>query len=258
MKHGLWQNFYRTIVVFFLAAVLAFPGAFGRQEAKPDEKKREEGLPLKPTRQISFTTDEGTWMSLDVSPDGKTIVFDLLGDLYTMPIEGGVAKRIAGGFPWDCEPRYSPDGKRIAFISDRSGSDNLWIMDANGSSPRAVTKETDWQLGSPAWTPDGNYIVTRKLGPYPTPDDFIRGVALWMYHKDGGRGVELIRGRAGTTINTGVSFSPDGEKMYFSSHAESFRYDADLGRFQVYRYDRETGETNTITSEYGGGGRPVV
>jgi Tol biopolymer transport system component/imidazolonepropionase-like amidohydrolase len=246
---------------WLLAALLAVPPLQAQQPPQapqPEEKRKEEGLPLKPTRKIEFTTDEGTWMSLDVSPDGKQIVFDLLGDLYLIGIEGGEAKRLAGGLPWDCEPRFSPDGTRIAFISDRSGSDNVWIMNADGTNPRAVTKETDWQLGSPAWTPDGNYIVARKLGPYPTPDDFIRGVALWMYHKDGGRGVELVRGRGATTINTGVSLSADGAKMYFSSHPEAFRYDADPGRFQVYVQDRETGETNRITAEYGGGLRPVV
>src|SRR5712664_1592292 len=60
-----------------------------KKEEKKDEKK---GLTLKPDRKIEFTTDEGKWLSLDVSPDGKTIVFELLGDLYTLPIEGGQAK----------------------------------------------------------------------------------------------------------------------------------------------------------------------
>ncbi len=81
-----------------------------------------------PTREIPIQVDEGTWMSLDVSPDGRTIVFDLLGDLYEMPIQGGRAKPITAGVSWDMQPRYSPDGTKIAFTSDRDGGDNLWVM----------------------------------------------------------------------------------------------------------------------------------
>ena len=86
------------------------------------------GLPLAPGRQVRFTTDHGTWMSLDVSPDGRTLVFDLLGDLYLLPIEGGQARSLTSGLPYDAQPRFSPDGKRVVFVSDRSGGDNLWTM----------------------------------------------------------------------------------------------------------------------------------
>ena len=79
--------------------------------------------PPLPTREIPIKVSEGTWMSLDVSPDGKTIAFDMLGDIYTLPIEGGEATNISAGLPWEIQPRFSPDGAQLAFISDRAGGD---------------------------------------------------------------------------------------------------------------------------------------
>jgi Tol biopolymer transport system component/imidazolonepropionase-like amidohydrolase len=231
-------------------------------DEKKDEKK-DETLPLKTTRKVSFTTDEGTWMSVDMSPDGKQIVFDLLGDLYLVPSTGGDAKRLTSGPAWDCQPRFSPNGKQIAFISDRGGSDNLWLINVDGSEiegkeAKRVSDETDDQLGSPAWSPDGNYIVVRKYGQYPGPTDYLRYTSLWIFHKDGGKGVELVKGKGETAISSGAVFSPDGKLVYFSSHAGTHKYNADIGRFQVMIFNRETGEVEKITSEYGGGLRPIV
>src|SRR6059058_1962404 len=98
-------------------------------------------LPLRPSQPLRFTTDEGTWLSLDLSPDGKTIVFDLLGDLYTLPVEGGKATRITSGQAFDAEPKWSPDGKTIAYVSDRNGSDNIWLMDADGGHQHMLTRD---------------------------------------------------------------------------------------------------------------------
>jgi dipeptidyl aminopeptidase/acylaminoacyl peptidase len=119
-------------------------------------------LPLKPQRSIRFTTTEATWTSLDVSPDGKTIVFDLLGDLYTVPMSGGQATQLTRGIAFDTHPRYSPDGKKILFTSDRSGSENLWWIDLATKDTLQVTKEKDQNFPSAAWTPDGDYIVFSK------------------------------------------------------------------------------------------------
>src|SRR5437899_1042780 len=132
----------------------------GSRDEKKDEKKEEKkGLPLKPDRKIEFSTDEGTWLSLDVSPDGKTIVFELLGDIYTLPIEGGQAKLVDGGMAFDSQPKFSPDGKWIAFLSDREGTENVWIMKADGSEPKQVSKDPNSEFASPSWSPDGQFIL---------------------------------------------------------------------------------------------------
>src|SRR5437899_577453 len=126
-----------------------------KKEEKKDEKK---GLPLKSDRKVEFTTDEGTWLSLDVSPDGKTIVFELVGDIYTLPIEGGQAKLIAGGMAFDSQPKFSPDGKWIAFLSDREGREHVWIMHPDGTEPNQVSKDPNSEFTPPSWDTDDKYI----------------------------------------------------------------------------------------------------
>ncbi|MBI3471588.1 MAG: PD40 domain-containing protein, partial [Candidatus Solibacter usitatus] len=221
------------------------------------DKGKAETLVIKPDRTIEFTTNEATWMSVDVSPDGVTLLVDLLGDLYTLPAGGGELKPLQTGMAWDCQPRYSPDGKQIAFISDRNGSDNIWIMNADGSNPRALTKEKRFMPGSPVWSPDGQYVLARRWGAYPL-DSYLRKSELWLYHRDGGAGLQLTKGDARHTRVAGPAFSPDGKYIYFSSMAGRFNYNVDLGKWQVQRLNRETGQIDAITSEYGGGLRPLV
>src|SRR5262245_24705030 len=139
----------------------------------------QEGLPLKPERTIKFTTDVGSWISLDVSPDGQTIVFDHLGDLYTVPIAGGKATPLTRGMAVDAQPRFSPDGKRIVFVSDRKGASNLWIMSLDKKDTVQVTRERSQSFDSPEWSPDGKYIIGS------------RGNNLMMYHVEGGSGTQL-------------------------------------------------------------------
>ena len=160
-------------------------------EQKKEEKKKEEVLPLKPVRKIEFTTGEGTWISLDVSPDGKMVAFDLLGDVYTVPMEGGEAKALATGLAFDSQPRYSPDGKLVAFLSDRDGAQNVWVMNADGTVPRQLSKDKQSEFTSPAWTPDGQYVIVSRQTQLP-----VGTFELWMYHLKGGSGVQITKGAA--------------------------------------------------------------
>ena len=114
-----------------------------RRRRQADEKKWDVTADLGPTKKLAFDTSEGTWMNVDVSPDGRAVVFDLLGDLYMMPIGGSGASpatRITSGPAFDMQPRFSPDGKRIAFSSDRDGLWNIWTIDADGKDAKQVSK----------------------------------------------------------------------------------------------------------------------
>src|ERR1043166_351543 len=140
----------RTLLGLLASSALLASPALSQPSPKTDTTKKDptNSLPLATTRTVRFTTAEGTWMSVDLSPDGGTIVFDLLGDLYTVPLSGGKATRIVGGNSIDVQPRYSPDGKSLVFISDRSGVEATWISDADGTHPRLLTAGGQY----PAWT----------------------------------------------------------------------------------------------------------
>lgn len=145
-------------IAFLLLAVFA---PFVEAQDKKD-KKDKEGLPLEATRSVEINTDEGTWMSIDVHPSGDKIVFDLLGDLYELPIEGGKATRITEGLAFDSQPKYSPDGNSLLFLSDKSGGNNVWILNRKEEDTTQLTKGNTFKMQSADWSPDGNYIAVSK------------------------------------------------------------------------------------------------
>ena len=212
-------------------------------------------------RQVPLNVTEGTWMSLDVSPDGQTIAFDLLGDIYTIPVTGGEATNIASGMPWEIQPRFSPDGSRIAFTSDRGGGDNIWIMNADGSDAAALTDESFRLLNNPTWHPNGRYIAARK---HFTTQRSAGVGEIWMYHVLGGAGVQLVE-RPNESFQKELGepmFSPDGRYVYYTMNVtpgNSFIYaqDSNTNLFDILRYDLETGETSTAVSGAGGAVRPT-
>lgn len=138
-------------VVVAVSTPLVAIGATGSDATSGDEKK---GLPLEPAGTLEFTTDEGTWISLDVSPDGEWVFFELLGDIYKVSIDGGDAQRVTEGMGYDSQPVVSPDGQRLAFVSDRDGADNLWISRLDGDDARKLSSERQNGMVSPTWTPD--------------------------------------------------------------------------------------------------------
>lgn len=205
-------------------------------------------LPLKPTREVRMTTSEGTWMSVDISPDGTTIAFDLLGDIYTIPASGGRATPLTTGIAYETHPRFSPDGKKILFTSDRTGSDNIWYVDTEKKDTVQVTRDRTEDFPAAVWAPDGDYIIASRGRRIPK---------LWLYHKDGGSGIQLNELPANMkTIDPFVS--PDGNTIYFSQRIGSWNYNALLPQYQIGTYDRKKGQLNTITTRYGSAFTPTL
>ena len=227
------------LTIILLVVVLVILPASSAQELLPA------------SRTIEFTTDEGTWMSVDVSPDGKQIVFDMLGDLFLLPIAGGEARTLTSGPAWDTQPRFSPDGKSIAFVSDRSGSDNLWLVETKSGEAHALTHEKTLVVGSPSWSPDGNWIVVRKgYGGLMFHE-------VWRYPIESGEGEQLFK-RDGFNSVAGPVFSPGGKEVWFSLRTVDSPpfLTLEVSRFQLRRFDLKTREVEAIMRSYGGAARP--
>lgn len=208
---------------------------------------------------VDISVNSGTWMNVDLSPDGETMLFDLLGDIYRMPASGGKAEKLTSDIAWQMQPVFSPDGSQIAFTSDQGGGDNIWVMDADGSNQRAVTEETFRLLNSPAWSPNGEFIVARK---HYTATRSLGAGEVWMYHVSGGSGIQLTE-RPNEQKDLGEpAFSADGRYIYFSQDdtpGKTFHYSKDSleGIYEIKRFERETGDIDTLIAGAGGAIRPT-
>ena len=236
------------LALFISISVLAQTPENNKEKDSTKSNKKDIGLPLKAERKININTDEGTWMSLDVSPDGKTIVFDMLGDLYLLPIEGGNAKRITEGLAFDSNPKFSPDGEDLLFVSDRTGGPNVWIINLATKDSTQVTKGDTYNIQAAEWTPDGNYIISSRGN---------RNVKLNMHHRDGGKGTILIKTPANLkTVEP--AFGKDERYIWYSKRTGSWQYNAKFPQYQLAKYDRETGKSKTMTSRYGSAFSPTL
>ena len=212
------------------------------------------------SKDVQFTATEGTWLNLDVSPDGKTIVFDLLGDIYSMPISGGQATCLRSGLAWEVQPRWSPDGNKILFTSDVEGGDNIFYMDYKGENVKQVTKESFRLLNNAIWMPDGQYIIARK---HFSSSRSLGAGEMWMYHISGGEGIQLTKRKNDQQDVNEPCISPDGKKLYYSEDMYPggyFQYNKDPNNeiFVIQSYDFETGEIIRITGGSGGACRPQI
>ncbi|MEW6051521.1 MAG: amidohydrolase family protein [Candidatus Zixiibacteriota bacterium] len=233
--------------------------------ADPDtakaEKKWDVTNPGVPCDTLEFDATEGTWTSLDVSPDGRKIVFDLLGDIYAMPITGGNATLLSGGLPYETQPRFSPDGKWISFTSDRGGADNIWIMHTDGSERTQITKEDYRLLNNANWHPNGQYIIARK---HFTSERSMGAGEMWLYKiPEGGGGVGLTTRKNDQQDAGEPIFSRDGKFLYWSEDMTPsgyFEYNKDPNGtiYVVRRLDLQTNEIRDIISLPGSAVRPQI
>ena len=205
-----------------------------------------EDLPLAPARLLEMTATEGSWMSVDVSPDGQTVVFDLLGDLWTVPMAGGEATQLTRGMGFDAMPRFSPDGESVVYVSDRDGDENLWILSMDLTDTTQLTRGEGESYLSPEWTPDGDYVVATQ------------GSKLRMWHRDGGGGVQLVE-EPGNLRMVGAAFGADDRYIWYSGRlAQGSLYNNGLDLYQLAVYDRDTGEIAGRSNRFGSAMRPTL
>lgn len=242
---------------WLLVAILLLPHTLLAGDKK---KKWDVENPGSPQKEVSFTVNEGTWLNVDVSPDGKEIVFDLLGDIYIMPRTGGRTKVLRQGKAMEVQPRFSPDGEKISFTSDAGGGDNIWVMDRDGQNAKQVTKENFRLLNNAVWTPDSKYLVARK---HFTSTRSLGAGELWMYHINGGNGLQLTVKKNDQQDVNEPSISADGRYIYYSEDMYPggfFQYNKDPNKqiFVINRFDTEDGTIETVTGGPGGAVRPQI
>lgn len=220
-----------------------------------------DSLPLTAQRRLDFVTDEGTWMALDVSPDGRTILFDLLGDIYALDTGGGEARPLLQGMAFETHPVFSPDGETFAFISDRSGSANLWVASVDGGELKQLSfDEGATFFSSPAWSADGRSVYVSRAVHY------VLAFELFRYGVEGGEGERITNakpsGHEGFDARhnaLGAVASPDGRYLYYATKHGSTWSDNDPPNWSIARKDLASGEEDILVStDSGGGMRPAL
>ncbi len=238
-----------TCCVFLITGLIS-PQLTAYQDEADTAKieKKNPDLPMDPERLLEFTTSEGTWMSVDVSPDGSMIAFDLLGDIYIIPFDGGNATSLTDGMAYDSHPKWSPDGKHILYISDKDGSDDAYYINIDTKEEHKFAGDENDEMVNAAWSPDGDYALVSRGR---------RNFKLWLYHKDGGRGIKLIDPSSSFKA-IDPTFGPNGRFIYYSQRNGAWNYNAQFPQYSIGLYDRETGENSTLISRYGSAFTPTV
>lgn len=238
------------LTVLFSLTLLAAPSVRAAQD---------DGLTLRAARSLSYQADEATWMQPDLSPDGRTILFDLLGDIYALDRKGGEARPLLTGMAFERNPVFSPDGSKIAFISDRSGVTNLWIANADGSDPRQISHDSSLVLyTSPAWAPDGRALYVSRMV------HAVLAFELVKYPLGDGEPETIVAAQPNgedwdNRINAlGAAISPDGKYAYYATKRGHTWTENDLPDWHIARRDLAAGTDEKVVDSAGGAMRPAV
>jgi len=239
---------HTALILFMATSIPAFASEEEDVKTADAEPKWDIQATHGPTHTAEIETDEGTWMS--VSVHGESVIFDLLGDLWTLPLTGGDAHRLTEGAAWDSEPRFSPDGQRIAYVSDAGGNEQIWIMNSDGTEAKQFTNEDKARVTDPVWDPAGPWLLGRRR----TVDTRSIGVTeIWQYHLDGGSGFGLTSKDSHPHAG---EIDTSGRHLWFSSRRGRFDYDDNplSSLWRIMRLDRTTGD---LRQEVGGNGSAI-
>jgi imidazolonepropionase-like amidohydrolase/Tol biopolymer transport system component len=199
-------------------------------------------------------------MSLDVSPDGRTIVFDLLGDIYSMAASGGTARALLDGPAMQRSPLFNADGSKLLFLSDASGDDNLWMSNADGTHARQLTHETVDVLTGPMWGPDDQSVIAAKMDSVVSK---LHSSEIRLFDVRGGAGRLLVEMPQSHENVHEAELSPDRATLYYTEkvappNASIVYIDASHANFAIKQKKLKTGETEVVVDGFGGATTPRV
>jgi tricorn protease len=156
------------------------------------------------------------WQNATIGPSGKRVAVDVRGGILTLPVDDGDARTVLPMTGFRSKyPTYSPDGKQLAFISDKSGDEEIWICDAvSGGSPRQLTRDHVGPLLRPVWSPDGKWIAFSDREQRIMIVDTTSGATTTIDQAD--------RGQSYDRINQSYNFSPDSKWLTFQQIAKNW------------------------------------
>ncbi|MDA2930384.1 DPP IV N-terminal domain-containing protein [Acidobacteria bacterium AH-259-O06] len=211
-------------IVLAIGALWYLPGTpgtgSGELHALPQET---EGSTKDATEKVVLHLEEGTNMSAAASPDGQWIAIDLLEDLWLVPADGGEARRLTSDPSTELDPRWSPDGQRLVFSSDRAGNFDLWVLEVASGQMWTLTSGPSKDR-EPDWSPDGNSIAFVSDRRWATGD-------LYVVPASGGEVKALT---ADPASDLQPAYSPDGRWIAFASNRS--------GEYQIWKIPTRGGE----------------